>query len=59
MAKKGIAEAEHPWEDQGKASFSTRHEALFADSFKKSSLSWEYFYLFLFLLSDTVNETKR
>lgn len=35
MVKKGIAEAGHPWEDQGKASFSTRDEALFVDSLKK------------------------
>lgn len=57
MAKKGIAEAGHPWEDQGKVSFSPKAEALFADSLKKSSLSREYFYLSPFLLSETVNVT--
>lgn len=58
MAQKGIAEAMHPWEDQGRASFSTKDGALFVDSLKKkSSLSREYFYLFPFLLSETVNVT--
>lgn len=35
MAQKGIAEAMHPWEDQGRASFSTKDGALFVDSLKK------------------------
>lgn len=38
MAKKHIAEAGHPWEDQGKAYLSTRDEALFAEiAFKNQS----------------------
>lgn len=37
MARKGIAGAGHPREDQGKASFSTKDEALFVDSFKKKN----------------------
>lgn len=49
MAQKGIAEAGHPWEDQGRAAFSTKDGALFVDSFKKNQ-AWvgSTFIYFLF-----------